>query len=213
MTRYDFGRRPFAPRRTADAAEQIDLPAFELLFEQAEAGALAHVEDLVDLRESLGDRLVRGGVFTRERVERGADRAFVGVRVLRRGQAAEILNQTHPALLMLAAHVLQSAEAHDEIRVLLVGQLQLILRLQQRVGLEHPVELARRDRLGRARRDARRLPGTGLLRRRHLRSGRRGHQATQTSAKRRERERGHADDAGSKGSTGAGCGSWAQDDF
>ena len=46
---------------------------------------------------------------------------------------------------VLAPRVLQRLEAREELRELLVADLQLLLRLHQRVRVEHPLDLARGD--------------------------------------------------------------------
>ena len=48
-------------------------------------------------------------------------------------------------VLHLAAGVLKRLEPRQETRVLLVADLELLLCLQQRVGIEQPLQLERRD--------------------------------------------------------------------
>ena len=52
----------------------------------------------------------------------------------------------------LSPNVLQRLEAREELRELIVADLQLLLRLHQRVGVEHPLDFGRRHARSRRRR-------------------------------------------------------------
>ena len=117
-----------------------------ILLEDPEARLLPDVEHLVERvvarwRTSAAARSSWSrSAFSRSRIAFSSN-GGVG---LRAGQPPELLDDLIARLLVPAPRFLQLLEPRDELPVLRVVQLQRVLRLDERVGVEH------RDHLGRA---------------------------------------------------------------
>src|SRR5581483_7043481 len=147
-------RIPDDSRRTAllwltiglsGARHQLELPALHVLFEHAELRLLVDAQHLVDRVLRLLHLVGDADVELRERLHLLAHLRFVGLR--RVDELTQLLDQPHAVAERAAPHVEQRLEPRQELRELLVGELQLLLRLEQRVGVEHPLDFARRDPL------------------------------------------------------------------
>jgi len=179
MARLRDLRRPNVPLRIATwaliaiivfvAAEAL----LHLRLEDAEAGLLPHVEHLIDGVVGLADVGVRLLLEIAQLFHPLLHLRLV--RLLRQCQPAQILQDPVAILLRLAAHVLERLELNQELRELIVADLQRVLRLEQRVGVEHAPHFGRRDVLRVRRRGGGRLalPALLALRRLRRRAGRR----------------------------------------
>src|SRR5581483_6188197 len=127
------------------ARHQLELPALHVLFEHAELRLLVDAQHLVDRVLRLLHLVGDADVELRERLHLLAHLRFVGLR--RVDELTQLLDQPHAVAERAAPHVEQRLEPRQELRELLVGDLQLLLRLEQRVGVEHPLDFARRDPL------------------------------------------------------------------
>src|SRR5262249_36210140 len=136
-----------------------------LLLEDAEARLLLDVQQLVELVVGFTHVGVRSFFEIAQRLQailqlRFVDRVGVGL-------AAQLLNDLIALLLRLAPQVLERLVLREELGKLLVADLELLLRLHQRIGVEHLTHLSRRDRpLARRRRRARWLVLAAALGRR-----------------------------------------------
>src|SRR2546426_11487324 len=122
--------------------QQLDLSTLHLLLEEPEFGLLAEVECRINSFVCLLNLIAATLIENLQRVEPISDLIVVAA-VVR--QPAQLLQQPVALLLRAPADILQRLELHQKLRVFVVGQLQLILRLDERVRLEHPLNLGRSD--------------------------------------------------------------------
>ena len=119
--------------------DELNLSPFHELLEPAELRLLPHIQHLVDRVLSLPD--LRGG--SNIELLQGLD-AILQQRLVRLGierQAPELLDGSSAFGLGPATDLLQRLESREKAGILLVAQLQLVLRLHERVGVEHPLDL------------------------------------------------------------------------
>src|SRR6266851_778026 len=151
----------------ARARDELQHPLLHLLLEDAEPRLLADVEDLVDRLVRLADFGLRPILEILQRLHLFLHRRLVGLRIV--GQPSQLLQPAVALLQRAAPDVLEGLEARQESRELLLGDLQLVLRLHQRVGVEHAPDFLRRDgrlvqRAGGARRQTLTALASGRLR-------------------------------------------------
>src|SRR5262249_5546995 len=136
----------FRTIRLPRSRHELELTALHELLEHAELGLLANVQDLIDRVVRLFQIRLRACVDLVDALELLADGTLVELR--RIDQTTKLHDPPRALIERLPTDVLERFEAREELRELIVADLQLILRLHERVGVEHPLDFAwRHDRL------------------------------------------------------------------
>src|SRR4051794_17091371 len=168
LTPSFYSLRPVGLPRPGD---YLGHAAVHILLEHPEPDLLANVEEPVDLVVSLADVAVRALFDVAQRLQPvlqlGLAHLRIGDMLAQFEQQPVVLLRRHPA------RVVELLVLRQELRQLVLGDLHLLLRLGDRVGVERLPDLRHRDRL---------LAGFGgrslrlsLARRRFLSARRHGH--------------------------------------
>jgi len=125
-----------------DSRQEVDLLAFDAIFEQSESCLLAGVEHLIEVHLCLADLGSRPGFDLVERLELIFDERVVDSLAAIRGlhQPSKFLKHAVPLVLSATARLLERTQPDDERRVLVVPELQFLLRLHRHERVEELVE-------------------------------------------------------------------------
>ena len=125
------------------------MPALDHLFEDPEPRLLARIEHLIEasygLPQSAAERSsCSRSAFSRSRIAASSTAS----RPAAPASLPKLLHDLVARLLIPAPRFLQVLEAPDERPVLRIVELQRILRLDERIGVEHPDDFAGRQVAG-----------------------------------------------------------------
>src|SRR5262245_60343764 len=133
--------------RRACAHHNLDLSPFHFLFEHAEPRLLLKIENLVQTVLCLSDVGRKADIQIRQHLQPVLDQVLIDAPIRRVQSTAQLIEQHHALVLAAPANLLQGTQSRDESWILIVAQLQNVLRLHDDVGVEHLLNFARRDRL------------------------------------------------------------------
>src|SRR5262249_32424131 len=131
----------FGTVRESRARQELDFPAFHLLFEQPESRLLPDIKHLVDCIVCSTHVGRKPSVDHFEGSQPISDLRLVDRLSIYR-QLAQFLQNPHALLQAFATHVLQGLESAEELGVLLVCNLELLLCLKQGIRIEHPLDFS-----------------------------------------------------------------------